>query len=474
MPSTLVIDCGSSSMRGILFSPRGEILHTERREYFMDIDGDAATQDASVYREALYAICSACADELRRRDLTLDALSFTSQRSSVLPVDREGRPLGRIVTWYDKRSLDICREKTAAFGEEILSLAGTAPSPVLSAPKMLLLKRTEPELYRAAYKLIGIHDYLLFLCTGEFVTDVTLASRSNLMDIATLRWSDRLLGIYELDADKLCRLLHPASVAGRLTEDFAAKTGLPAGTAIVSAGGDQQCSALGQGLLEPRQIGITCGTGAYIAAICETPAIDRTGKLDLNAAVCPGLWVAESSIPAAGSVFDWFNRNFYDLSAQSYPQEQINADIAASPAGARGLVMDADLIGGGSFRGVTLSHTRADFARAMAEGIAARLADRYRAVRAQIPVSGVVRTTGGLTKSAEFNQIVSDMIGCPVENCIMRETTAMGAFLAACLALGRFGSFAEACAQLAPRGEGRVFHPCAERAALYAKRGESK
>lgn len=136
--------------------------------------------------------------------------------------------------------------------------------------------------------------------------------------------------------------------------------------------------------------------------------------------------------------------------------------------------MDADLIGGGSFRGVTLSHTRADFARAMAEGIAARLADCYRAVRTQIPASGVVRTTGGLTKSAEFNQIVSDMIDYPVENCIMQETTAMGAFLAACLALGRFGSFAEACARLAPRGEGRIFRPCAERTALYAKRGESK
>lgn len=467
--SILVIDCGSSSMRGILFDAAGEILLVEQRKYFMDIDGDSATQDPCVYSESLYDICTACAAAIKGRGLSLSALSFTSQRSSVLPVDRQGQPVGRIMTWYDKRSAGICREKTAAFGEEIFSITGTRPTPVLSAPKMLWIKRHEPERYSRACKLIGIHDYLLLLCTGEFVTDATLASRSSLMDIRSLSWSDRLLEIFEIDREKLCRLLPPCSAAGRVTPAFAARTGLPEGTLVVSGGGDQQCSVLGQGLFEAGQMGITCGTGAYIAAVCDQPLVDPQQRIDLNAAVCPGRWIAESSIPAAGSVFDWFNRNFYDPSGQRYPQERINADILASPPGANGLVMDPDLISGGSFASIGLSHTRADFARALVEGIAVRIAGCFDVLRAHTGSVSTVKTTGGLTKFPEFNQIISDIIDFSVKNCIIKETTAIGAFLAGAVAAGWYASLPEAYRRLFGTAGENCYEPTPERAAIYQK-----
>lgn len=469
MKAILVIDCGSSSMRGILFDAAGEILHVEQRTYFMDIDGDAATQDPRVYRDSLREICAACAAVIRERGIVLSAMSFTSQRSSVLPVDRDGEPIGRILTWYDKRSAAICEEKIAAFGGEIRSLTGTRPTPVLSAPKMLWLKRQEPARYESAYKLIGIHDYLLSLCTGEFVTDATLASRSSLMDIRSLQWSDRLLEIFEIDRDKLCRLLPPCSIAGRVTAAFADLTGLPEGTAVVSGGGDQQCSVLGQGLFAAGQVGVTCGTGAYIAAVCDAPLIGGDEQINLNAAVCPGLWVAESSIPAAGAVFDWFNRSFYDPAGQAYPQERINADILAAPAGAHGLVMDPELNRGGSFSGVGFAQGRADFARAMAEGIAARVALCYEALRTQIGDVKTVKTTGGLTRLSEFNQIISDMIDFPVNNCIIKETTAIGAYLAAAVAAGWYPSLPEAYQHLFGQAPDRRYDPIPERTAIYAQ-----
>ena len=467
MRSILVIDCGSSSMRGVLFDESGEIRHVERISYFMDIDGSAATQDAAVYRESLISICAACAQIVRREKLTLGALSITSQRSSVLPVDQAGRPLGKIITWYDRRSQDICQEKLLLYRKEILAISGTRTSPVLSAPKMLWLKRNYPDCYADAHKLLGIHDYLLFLCTGNFVTDVTLASRSNLMDIRSLCWSERLGEIFEIDRSKLCHLLSASGIAGAVTSQFEALTDLPAGTPVVSGGGDQQCSVLGQGLFEDGQTGITCGTGAYIAAVCNAPRIDSSGTLSLNAAVCPGHWILESSIPAAGSVFDWFNRNFYASEQQSYPQERINAEIASSPAGANGITMNADLINGGGFSGLRLSHTRADIARAMAEGIAANLAERFFAIRRHTGAVKDVKLTGGLTKSPEFNQIIADMIDFPVENCMIKETTAMGAFMAAAVALGWYSNLSVVYRQCFGRAANRRFDPEPERAALY-------
>ena len=467
MRSILVIDCGSSSMRGILFGEDGAVLHTEQRRYFMTVDGDTAVQDAEDYRSSFLEICRACVDEAARRELTLSALSIASQRSSVLPLDREGRPLGQILTWYDKRALPICREKLDRFGEEIRTLTGTNLTPVLSAPKMLFCKRFMPEVYNAAYKLVGIHDYLLYLCTGEFVTDVTLASRSSLMDIRTLQWSERLLEIFEIDADKLCRLLPSGSVAGYVTEEFAAESGLAAHIPVVSGGGDQQCSVLGQGLFRPGQIGITCGTGAYAAAVCDSPLIAARSLLNWNASVCPGLWVAEASIPAAGSVFDWFNRSFYDPAGQRYPQERINAEIVQSPPGANGLRMDTDLNKGGSFSGIGFSHTRADFARAMLEGIAGRIAQCIGALQKEVGASQAIRTTGGLSKLPEFNQIISDMIDFSLDNTIIKETTAVGAFLAGTTAIGWYGSSAEAYAAMFGSAQSTRYDPIPERVAFY-------
>lgn len=467
MRSILVIDCGSSSMRGILFGEDGSILHTEQRRYFMTVDGDIAVQGAEDYRRSFLEICRVCGEEAARRDLELSAMSITSQRSSVLPLDRAGRPLGLIMTWYDKRALPICREKLAAFGGEIRALTGTNLTPVLSAPKMLYCKRYMPAVYDAAYKLVGIHDYLLTLCTGEFVTDVTLASRSSLMDIHTLQWSARLLEIFEIDADKLCRLLPAGTVAGKVTEAFAAESGLPENLPVVSGGGDQQCSVLGQGLFRPGQIGVTCGTGAYAAAVCDRPLIAAHSSLNWNASACPGLWVAEASIPAAGSVFDWFNRSFYDPAGQSYPQEHINAEIVQSPPGANGLRMCTDLNKGGSISGIDFSHTRADFARAMLEGIAGRIAGCIGAIQDEIGAAQTIRTTGGLSRLPEFNQIISDMIDFSLENNIIKETTAIGAFLVGTAAIGWYGSSAEAYNAVFGSMQTARYDPIPEHVVLY-------
>ena len=132
------------------------------------------------------------------RDSSIGALSFTSQRSSILPLSAEGKPLGRIMTWYDKRAAAICEELKQRHAQEIYRIAGMLPTPVLSAPKIAWLRRHRPRIYAASHKILGIHDYLIYLCTGELVTDVTLASRTNLMDARSLTWSPRLLEIFEV------------------------------------------------------------------------------------------------------------------------------------------------------------------------------------------------------------------------------------------------------------------------------------
>lgn len=474
MSYVLVIDTGSSSMRGILFDESGRMRFTEQRRYTMRTRGDAAEYDPADFRRCLTEICRVCADQ----GAGIAALSFTSQRSSILPVAADGQPLGPIITWYDKRAAGICADLNARCGKRLYELAGMKATPVLSAPKIAWLRQNQPEIYAAAHKIIGIQDYLIYLCTGRFVTDTSLASRTHLMNIRTRAWDGELLDLYGVDADRLAELVAPCTAVGGVTRAFSQATGIPAGVPVVTGGGDQQCSVLGQGLTRPGALGLTCGSGAYLAAVSDAPLTDGQMRVNVNAAISPGQWVIEASALSSGTVQDWLNRTFYgNESGQSYPLERLHAEAAQSPAGARGLLMLPDLAGKGcpdwndavrgAFLNVSFAHTRADFARAMLEGLAAEIAECYDVLRGLLPAVHTVSATGGVTKCALFNQIVADMIDFPVKKCANMETTAIGAYLAACYALGTHASLEQAFQSLPAAEESSLFAPEAQAVSRY-------
>lgn len=481
MNAILILDTGSSSMRGILFDGYGSSLHKEQRKYFMQVDGDLAEQPAALYADTLHDICAACAAWASEHHVEIAALGFTSQRSSILPLDRNGQPLHNIITWYDKRSAGICAEMQSAYGGLLYSITGTRLTPVLSAPKMIWLKENHPDLYEQADKIVGIHDYLLLQSSGLAVTDASLASRSALMDVRSLCWSDELLQRSGLSRENLCQILLPGSIVGQIAPDFARRTGLPRTAKIITAGGDQQCSVLGQGLFHAGAAGVTVGTGAYLAAVSDKPVFDPLQRLNLNAAITPGHWVLEASTFSSGSVYDWFHRQFYPEEQPQTNMQQINRDAHESPAGARGVIMLPDLAGRGcpewnteargTFVNLSFSTTRGDCARALLEGIAAEIADCHQVLRSLDPRIAEIHATGGLTKSDDFVQILSDMIEFPIKRCIMEETTAIGAYLAAATALGWYASAEDAYQAISARRAASHdrFEPIPAHAALYRR-----
>lgn len=483
METILIIDTGSSSMRGILFDRQGTILYRRQEKYFMDVrPNGSAEQDPEKYAQALYQICEDCAVYSKKQKLLIRALAFTSQRSSILPLDREGKPLGRIITWYDKRSAEICRQMLEQHGDEIYGIAGMRPIPVLSAPKMTWLKREHRDIYDQADKIVGIHDYLLFLATGRLVTDETLASRTCLMDTRTRRWSSRLLELFGLSQEKLCALIPAGSVAGSVTADFSARTKLAPGIPVVTAGGDQQCSVLGQGLLLPGQAGVTVGTGAYLSSLTDRPILDPQKRVNINAAVSPGHWVLEASTLSAGSAYDWLNRMLSGPAGKVVPIRELNEEAMQSPPGANGVIMLPDLAGKGCpewndwsrgvFCNLSFSTTRGDLARATLEGIAAEIAQCHQVLHELDPRVSSVRVTGGLAKFSLFDQILADMVEFPVKRCIIEETTAIGAFLAGTVAIGWFQNLGEASAAAGAVDSGMDYFPMAEHSALYRRNKE--
>lgn len=476
--AVLVVDTGSSSMRTVVFAETGEILFSAQQEYSMDLGPDGrATMQAAVFEQTLTKLLSQTGAFIKEKGISLRAVSLTSQRSSVLAVDRDGKPLYPILMWYDKRSSDACANLSERYGEEIYRISGMRLTPVASAPKMRWLRENEPAVYEKAFKLVGIHDYLLFLLTGNFVTDASLACRSALMDIRSFAWSDRLCALFGVEKEKLCHLLPPGSVAGTLKASVAESTGLTAGIPVISAGGDQQSCVLGQGLTEPGMLSVNSGSASYITALAEQPVFDPNMEVGLNAHCIPEKWVCEASNMSSGTAYRWFFQTFYGICGAASLKE-MDEEIAARPAkGADGVICVPDFAGRGCpaidpqargvFFNVGLDADRGDFARALLEGIACDIAEAADYLKKMGVGAGAVWSTGGLTKFSVFNQITADLLGRPVTVRRQRETTALGALIGARVALGDIDSpqafFADYSAQ------DQVFEPQHEGMKIYAE-----
>jgi Sugar (pentulose and hexulose) kinases len=465
----LIIDTGTSSMRSLLYSQTGELLASFQRTYQMTLTEDGgATMDASVFRNALYALSASAAGYAADQGLHIRSLSFTSQRSSVLPLSENGTPLAPILMWYDKRCQDICASFSRQQKEQIHRISGMLLSPVCSAPKMLWLKQSSPDLYESAYKLAGIHDYLLYIAAGVFCTDVTCAGRTCLLDAAALEWSLPLLCLFGLSYDKLCALKEPGSVAGFVTPSFSRRTGLASGLPVITAGGDQQCSCLGLGIRRSGETGINSGTASYVTTLSDTPETNAYKGVNTVPSALPGKWLLEAANTGSGSVYNWFCRQFYSPRRRFVSTQTINQAVLSSPAGARGVLCLPSFAGKGcpdwnggakgAFCNIGLHNQKEDFARALLEGICSEIYDCW----TSLPEAGLAKdpilSSGGMSRFPEFNQILADMMNLPVSASDCPETTSLGAFLNTLRALGETAVFERLLSS--PRREhGRIFRP---------------
>lgn len=471
----LVIDMGTSSLKLLLFDAQGRIVLQARRRHSPVYSGDSAEMDPCILERNLWDALEEIAAACKEQGILPGAVSVTAQRSSVIPVDQSGNVLHHALMWQDKRSEKIC-ESYASRCVELYAATGMKPSPVLSASKIRWLKAEKPSIYEQAHKLIGFHEYLLYLVTGQFLTDTTIAGRSGLMDVRTLQWSPELLAAYGVDGTKLCAIVPVGSICGttcgRFREIFHLSDGIP----VVSAGGDQQCAALGMGCVTPGATSINTGTGAYVLTLAEQPLFDDTRTAVCNPAAIPHHWVLEGSVFAGGSAIEWMNRTFFGGAHQSYPYEDFDRAAESAPPGANGLLFFSSLCmgegppeSGMGLLHVGLGHTKADFARALMEGlafdIAACVSNTERVSGQAVP--SPLRCGGGLSENPLFTRLLADILGKSITVSACSNVTALGAWISAAVASGMKRDYGTAYEEASAQADMHTVAPDPERHAIY-------
>lgn len=472
----LVLDVGTSSMRGILFNQSGHQIFHHQTLYHVDYQSDIiAEQNPEDWKLALYEISRSVSHFCVQNGLSIDGISITSQRSTIIPVDSGGAPVRNAIMWQDKRNAAICSALKDSEAE-LFHKTGSPLNTVFSGSKITWIKQNEPEIYKKTCKFLTVADYLVFLMTGEFKTDHTYGARSLLMNIHSFQWDDSLLKLFDVDSEKLCPLCAPGSILGYTTSGFEKQTSILSGIPVISAGGDQQCAALGHGVFFPGSMEITVGTGAFILAFCDKIPDTLSCDVICSAHSIPGKYVLESSMLTCASLYNWMQNNFYDTCSPNV-LETMNSNVLSSPAGSNGCICLPYFQGRGTpqwtphatggFFNITLNTTRADMTRSVLEAIAFETCSNIEVLEKYLGEINNISIGGGLTHFSEFNQIQSDVYQKTLTHYHNSEQTAWGAWTLAAVTLGLYDNYENALNQLKQGEAFEIYEPCQTDLEIY-------
>jgi sugar (pentulose or hexulose) kinase len=475
----LVLDVGTTNLKAVMYDAEGNMLFmcsaNTTPAYLAD---DRVEMDGRVFRTKVVSMLTEACRYADDQGFAPDAISVTAQRSSVMAVDSQGEPLSPFIMWQDKRTLDICR-KLADADTLVYQRTGLKVSPVFSGVKMRWLQQEAPGLMARATKLIGFQDYVLHILCDKFVTDYTFASRTNLFNLSTLAWDEELLALFDIEKRLLCDLVPPGVVCGLVSERIAMLTGLPSGLPVVTAGGDQQCAAVGNGVFDSSKLLCNTGTASYLIGVSDAVLLDPKKRFFCNASAVPGKYILEAGLQTSGALYRWIAEQFYREYQEADRFVHLDADIEQVPPGAHGVIVLPHFEGSGcpywnvSDTGViynlSLGTSRADVARAVLESIALEMNESLLIFRSFLKSKGPlsIRAAGGMTGFGCFNQLLADVFSADVTAGTDVQATSRGAWIAAAVALGMFRTYVEAYDRAVDSQSLKLYLPEASKTLLY-------
>jgi xylulokinase len=447
----LGVDIGTFESKGVLVDGDGRIKATARRAHMMLVPRAGWAEhrpledwwgDFTVITRELLEISDVTPSDIR-------AVACSAIGPCMLPVDESGEALMNAVLYgVDSRAHAEVDALTAEIGESrLLDLCGNTLTSQSVGPKILWLKNARADIYGKAHRILTSTSYLVHRLTGQFVIDHYSASNfSPLYDIGARGWTNGLTDdIIELE--RLPDLYWSTDIVGQVTPAAAEATGLAEGTPVTAGTIDAAAEAVSVGVREPGDMMVMYGSTVFIIQVTETRL--RDPRLWHGPWLFEDAYASTSGLATSGTLTHWFRDQFaQNLTAETaFPD--LAAEAAASPPGAKGLVMLPYFSGErtpihdpnakGVLFGLNLTHTRGDIYRALLEGIAYATNHIFETYGEAGQMPKRVLAVGGGTKNEVWAQSTSDISG--IDQTLRRETIGASygdAFLAA-LAVGDVG-----------------------------------
>ena len=462
----LGIDIGTSGTKTLAIREDGSLLGKAVAEYPCSVPKPLwSEQDPEDWRKAVVTTVRRVISENGIDPASVRGIGLSGQMHGSVFLDKNHAVIRPAILWNDQRTAAECREIEEAAGgrDALIRMVANPALTGFTAPKILWLRKNEPEDFEKTVKILLPKDYIRFYLTGEFATEVSDASGTLLLDVANRRWSKPFLSALQLDETLLPTVFESEEVTERLSSAAAEELGLTTDCRVVGGAGDCAAGAVGNGIVTTGLLSTSIGTSGVMFVHSDDVKIDPKGRVHTFCHAVRGKWHMMGVNLCSGGSLQWFRNALCDALVEKAKEEGrdvydlLTEEADATPPGAKGLFFlpylsgertpHADPDARGAFVGLHLAHSRGDLVRALMEGVTYSMRDSLAIFRElAIPVEEI-RASGGGSKSPFWRQMQADIFGRPVVTINADEGPAFGVALLAAVGGSEYDGIAEACSR---------------------------
>ena len=441
MKYLLGIDFGGGASKATLLDTNGNIVaeHTVEYPTLHPAAGFCEQNPADWYN----ALCEDTKELIKKSNISAGdilAVALDSATHTAVLCDENCKPLRPAIHWTDSRSKKQSDELKAKAQDMIVEKTYSKPDTIWTLPQLVWVRENEPDIFVKIKKIFFEKDYIRYLVTDVYCTDYIEAQGSMLFDNRTMSWDDELCALAGIDKSILPPIVKPTDIIGKITDKASEETGLCAGTPVICGTTDTVMEVFASGAVDKGQMTVKLATAGRICVITDK---SYPHPYVINYAhIVDGLWYPGTATKAAASSYRWYRDTF------GGEYKELDAGAAQVPIGSNGLVFHpyingeltpyADPMLCGSFIGIRAEHTKAEFTRAVLEGVSFSLLDSMIALNELgIPHDSFATLIGGGAKGKLWAQITADMLGITLKTTESSDSSFGSAMLAG-IAVGVF------------------------------------
>lgn len=481
----LAFDVGTQSSRALLINQKGEILaksQTKHTPPYESIYPGWAERDADFYYRDICAVSR----EMKEREPDLfqrvEAVTLTTIRDTSVCVDKEGKPLRQTILWLDRRKA-AGRPRMSQISRLMFKAVGMEETANTQFRKSHCnwIRENEPEIWKKTDKFLLLSGYLIFKLTGQMADAAASLVGHIPFDSQTRNWQKKgalTRPVFDIEPEKLCRIVESGEVLGTITPEAAEDTGLPEGMRLIAAGSDKACETLGMGCITKEKAAISFGTTATITFTLNR-YLEPERFIPPYDSIIPGRFTPEIEIYRGYWLISWFKKEFAEKEVKQAEKQGVSAEellnkrLQEIPAGCEGLLFQPYFTPNitmptarGAVIGFSDHHTRIHIYRAIIEGINFALMDGMRLMERRAGHKfEEIYLGGGGSQSEEICQITADMFGIPTVRTQTYEVAGIGCAMAAFVGIGVFRDYEEAVKAMVRKKA--VYYPDMEQHKIY-------
>lgn len=486
MSHLLVIDAGTQSIRAVIIDLNGNIVQIERTEVeaYYSTEPGFAEQDPDYLWNMLCQTTRRLMQNISIPQADIKGISITTQRGSVVNLDKDGKPLRPAILWLDQRKANVENwpKGLIKLGLKIIDMHESLVHAIKDGESNWI-RQNQPDIWAKTHKFLFLSAFFNYRLTGKYVDSIGSTVGYMPFNYKKQRWckpGEMNTNLFPIEPEKLPELVKPSELLGHLTPEAASQTGLPEGLPIIAAAADKACEVLGSGCISPEIACLSYGTTATIETV-NPRFIEVIKFFPSYPSAIPNHFNTEMMVYRGYWMINWFKKEFghkeVELAKQlgKTAEELFDEMISDIPPGSMGLTLQPYWTPGVKIPGIEAKgavigfgdvHTKAHLYRSIIEGITYALKEGALLTQKRNGVKiKKLRVSGGGSQSPNALQMTADIFDLPVEKPHTFETSALGAAINCAVGLKLYPDFETAISKMCRVGE--VYLPIPKNRDIY-------